>query len=51
MKWMAFPEEIIPVCIHVLIGIELMCTIRKARMVVAEAEELTFAEPFYALAR
>ena len=50
MKWMAFPEEIIPVCIHVLIGIELMYMIHNGQMVVTEAEELSFAEQFYALA-
>ena len=35
---------------NVLVGIELMHMIRKGQMIVAEGEELSFADQFYALA-
>ncbi len=35
---------------NVLAGIELMHMIRKGQMIVAEGEELSFADQFYALA-
>jgi transposase-like protein len=35
---------------NVLAGIELMHMVRKGQMIVAEGEELSFADQFYALA-